>query len=92
MARYLTDYQWITLWEIDDHPAGVWRRGDLWFKRMGTRDIEITLQVKVLLQRGLIVLAPESSANVAEVTEAGRRALEARDYMLVIDRWNSRDS
>lgn len=31
--RALTDYQWIILWEIADHPSAVWCRSvDLWIK------------------------------------------------------------
>lgn len=83
--RTLTDHQWIVLWEIDDTPNRVWRRGDLWF--LGERD-EITSQVRTLLYRDLIALAPAADPNVVNVTEAGRRALEQRDYLQVLERLN----
>lgn len=83
--RTLTDYQWIILWEIDDTPNRVWTRTDRWF--LGEYG-DITLQVHLLLRRELIALAPAGDPNVVNVTEAGRQALEKRDYLQVLERLN----
>lgn len=84
--RGLTDYQWIILWEIEDHPASVWRRDERWF----LRHRDITLQIKALLQRDLIILTAQYEIDLVQVTDGGIRALAQRDYKDVLNRWNAR--
>lgn len=89
MAR-LPDYQWLILWELDDHPASFWRRGDQWIWTSGGKDLKVTLQIRKLLQLGLLVPAGPADTDVLNVTPEGKRALTLRDYTEVADRWNSR--
>lgn len=88
--RGLTDYQWIILWEINDTPGRVLVRQDDWFMVGTHRDHKITLQVKILLQRDLVMLNPNRDGDPLLITYTGQDALSKRDYMTVIDRWNSR--
>ena len=92
MARPLTDYQWIILWELQDHGGSVFWRDGNWFMVSGPQNVRVSDQVRALLQRKLIILTPGNvgTDNPLRITQAGQDALEARDYMAVLDRWNSR--
>lgn len=92
MARALTDYQWIILWELQDHGSCVFWRDGNWFLVSGRLNVRVSDQVRALLQRRLITMTVGNvgTDNPLQVTEAGRAALEARDYLAVLDRWNSR--
>lgn len=103
--RALTDYQWIILWEIADHPSAVWCRSVDWWQKnpeaeftknfewfieLAGKSVKITHQVWALWGRGLLGSSGPGEDNPVYVTGEGHAALAARDYFQVIDRYNSR--
>lgn len=87
MAR-LSDYQWLILWELNDHPASFWRRGDEWFWTAAGVNLKVTFQVRKLLERGLIAVSGTGYPDPLHVTWPGKQALLQRDYLDVVNRVN----
>lgn len=87
-AGRLTDFQWLVLWELDDHPASFFRRNIDWFWITGASQLKVSQQIMKLAQRDLIVFAGPADPNPLNVTGAGKLALLQRDYMDVLNRVN----